>query len=166
MFLFRHADKKNELSTDPELNPTGHVKAKMLSQWVSQGTLSKPSTLWSSPKKRAIQTLLPLAKSLQMSLQESKLLLESQAGESELHLQTRIETFLEKIALQKEKLHFVCSHYDWAIEFCTLALGASEANQHAFCQHWRPCQYIEFEMQFDENGSKWKGRILSHGVVQ
>lgn len=164
LILFRHGDKKMESHSNPELNPLGLVKARKIAEQVSSHSLPLPEKIWCSPKIRTRQTLLPVAESLHLPLGETALLNESQPQESQQHFDTRIEKFIELLQEEKSRLHFACSHYDWVIRFCEMGLGA-DFPHHTICHHWRPCQFIDFEILFDASQS-WRLKILNSGVVE
>jgi len=117
IILVRHAHR--DLS-DPEmdngLSAKGRKQARALSKCLKDRLEKKEKVvLFSSPKRRCLETLEPLARYFGRRLQYSDLLLEQQAGETQTAFQARVTRGVREIStLQKSgAVILVCSHGDW-----------------------------------------------------
>lgn len=71
VYLVRHASAGTRDDGDPDdrhrpLDPTGHLQAEKVSEWLRHEPLTR---IISSPYERCIQTVLPLAKHLQVDVE-------------------------------------------------------------------------------------------------
>ncbi len=144
-FLFRHAEKERSFSVDPSLSSRGLNQALALAQLVTDGELSKPTVLLSSPKLRAQQTFQPLAKDLQLRVQITPDLLERQSQESSLQFVKRIKSTIAQV----EKLSgviYAVTHYDWIEDFLTVVSSDTDFYEGAY-HSWPSGQLMEFEIK-------------------
>ena len=145
IYIFRHAQKAMDFSSDPDLNAEGHNQAQKLVDRVVKNELPTPSELWVSPKKRTCSTFRPLAEHLGLSLQLEEALKEQEPSESHSHFLKRIRNLCEKAA-QKQGVLFLCSHYDWVIEALQVVPSDVTENEAAELSHWAPAQYAGFSV--------------------
>lgn len=86
--------------------------------------LEKPLFL-TSPKKRCVETLEPLARKLERKLNTEPLLEERGTRETSAEFKRRIRRFKKNWLESKEMLTVICSHGDWIPLFLKELLGAS-----------------------------------------
>lgn len=117
--LIRHGNRDLTSSSDNGLNSTGLALAKNLpSHLAPHGPFPVPSKLWSSPKKRAQETLTPLAKHLNQALKIDSALDERQNAETSVQFRTRVRNLLEQLEKQCSfaDVVYLCTHADWLEE--------------------------------------------------
>lgn len=148
IYIFRHAQKAMDFTGDPDLTAEGHAQASKLLDKVLKKDLPFPTEIWSSPKKRALSTLRPLAEHFKLNLISQEALLEQTSEENLQEFRQRIRRFLESCRSKKDSVVYVCSHYDWVAEAMTLIPCDTDLNEADF-SHWAPCQYAAFELQAD-----------------
>jgi broad specificity phosphatase PhoE len=114
LILVRHAHRDNSLrSEDNGLSELGQAQTLKLSQNL-QSRFDLSNCIWdSSPKKRCIETIAPLAME---RLQISELLDEQKSGESFADFDERISSYLTFWQKSLEPLRIACSHGDWIPE--------------------------------------------------
>ena len=78
IYLCRHGHKQTESkeNTEPLLTEEGHQDAEAIAQWMKKSPHGIPTTIWSSPKKRCVQTAIPTAKMLNQPITISPFLIE------------------------------------------------------------------------------------------
>ncbi|MCB0404163.1 MAG: phosphoglycerate mutase family protein [Bdellovibrionales bacterium] len=116
LVLIRHAHRKvpKDRTEDNGLSKKGQRQVeKLLSYW-SSGNKARRVSFLSSPKKRCVETLEPLAEIFGEKLSIEPLLDEqSEKGESNKDFSGRVNAFLESSKFAKAEVLFVCSHADW-----------------------------------------------------
>lgn len=141
--IFRHGDKQKE-GFDPGLTELGIAQSQKIIAKVKAQNLPKPSVIYVSTKKRAIQTLEPLATAFGMKPIIKAELTERVSGESVDKFKFRIQEFLVKVMLlhkDNEAIYF-CTHYDWIEEFLNIIESDSDLSR---CTHWPSAQHMVFE---------------------
>ena len=127
--LFRHGEKESEWTHDPLLTLFGQKQASALKQSVEKGELPKPSRLMASPKIRAVLTLSPLARSLNLPLEKSEGLDERTNSEDGSQFRKRITKIIESFPADSDEIIFLCSHLDWIEEFSNLVPCDTDLHQ-------------------------------------
>ncbi len=117
LILIRHAHRDTESGRgqDNGLSEKGHRQASRVVKFYLDRELSDHPVLITSPKKRCIETLAPLAKELGIDAK-----IESRVGEGE-NLEGRVKAWLEQWKQGSDPLTVVCSHGDW-IPVCVYQL--------------------------------------------
>ena len=159
--LFRHAHKGVLPLEDPELSPPGFEQAALLLNLINKNTLTKPTHLWASPKRRTSQTLYPTSKNLNLKIEiKTELDQQNQHVENNSDFRSRVQHFLQSIqSLQTTNdIIFACTHYDWIEEAMALINCDKDLNSFEFSS-WSPAQYIEFEI----NDNLWT--LIKKGLV-
>lgn len=110
MVFVRHGHRE-KLGADNGLSPKGFTQVEDLLRNFKKGRLPESKNFWSSPKKRCVETLEPLAKLAGATLKVEKLLDEQGAGESTLQFNKRIMELLKKATETGEPV-YLCSHGD------------------------------------------------------
>lgn len=119
--LFRHA-KKNFDSIDPDLSQDGLKQALRILESVQKNELPTPQFLFTSPKKRAQQTLSILQEELQIPLIIEPALDEQNSEEPSSAFRNRVIQFLTKDLPSKNiNFAFLCTHLDWLEMFAAVA---------------------------------------------
>lgn len=120
--LVRHAhrDTDNGRDRDNGLSGKGRDQAKAFRDDVLD-LMVKGTVLLSSPKKRCVETLEPLAKKAGLPIEVDKLLDEQDHGESYGALERRIELFVGWVSASEHPVIVACSHGDWIPLFCETA---------------------------------------------
>lgn len=167
IYLFRHAEKdqidfnSNSQASgyDPGLTQRGHEQSIKLAQLVVEKELLPPTQIFTSQKKRALQTLQPLAQSHSLEINQIVELNERKNSETSTQFISRINNFVEKMTnLQSpQNIIYCCSHYDWIEEF--LYLDIFNKNLSSF-SGWAPASYMLFEIQKDVWHMKEFKRII------
>lgn len=114
LILIRHAHRdttKKEL--DNGISRLGLGQAERLAKKLIKGIEGRQPLLLSSPKKRCIETLQPLARLTQTKVLTDLSLLEKMNEESLSEFSKRIKNFLKNWLESKENLTLICSHGDW-----------------------------------------------------
>lgn len=154
--LFRHGSKGFMPFEDPELNAQGFQQSVKIAELVKSADLPAPTKLFVSPKRRTSQTLYPLSKDFSLQMQIHSELDLRQAEETSGQFRSRIQSFLNFVAEQKNEVIFACTHYDWIEESLTLIECDRNLNSFEF-SHWAPSQFLIFEVE----NSEWK--VLKKG---
>jgi broad specificity phosphatase PhoE len=125
LILVRHATRDLGPSADCSLNLAGQLMAQSLAQNLGP-TLPKPDALFTSPKKRAQETLGPAAQLLGLPLN-----IETQLDERHLHedgrvFQKRVENYLKSLMTpyQNGAVVLLCTHSDWLEEAVSFLKGS------------------------------------------
>lgn len=159
--LLRHATRPHHESGDCSLTVYGQIQAEALARAIApQGVLPPPTRLLASPKKRARQTLTPLAHQTQLRLEIETRLDERHHNETAHEFETRIRLLIDGLTKQAESGEgciYVCSHFDW-LETATL-LVPSDASENELVRGWSTCEYLVFRI----NQGLWQ--VINSGVV-
>ncbi len=118
LVLVRHAHRDNsKREVDNGLDEKGREQAKALKKFFSErfskDELGKGLWLVSSPKLRCIETLQPIAKSMDRAVDVHPSLDEQSARENLKAFEARIQGFLREWMESKVLLTVLCSHGDW-----------------------------------------------------
>lgn len=121
LIIIRHAhrDKDQGHDVDNGLSEKGQAQALRLLKCFRHRYRSENYALASSPKRRCIETVLPLVGYDEGRVQ--KLACLDEGGS----LKPKIEQFLQWWNKQQESLIVICSHGDWIPEFIELVTGES-----------------------------------------
>lgn len=148
IYLCRHGHRQAETkeNTEPLLTEEGHEDAEAIASWM-KGLPSdeRPTAVWSSPKKRCVQTAIPTAKELNLPIIISPLLIEHNSyGPLDYNFMDLLEEFgrsgeprmwfglpLYKTPKQEEKPFA----YSRAVEFLKEAISITEDKAIAVFAH-------------------------------
>lgn len=145
--LFRHAHKGILPFEDPELSLQGFEQAHRISDLISKNSLSIPTRLFCSPKRRTSQTFYPSAQRLGLKTEVNPDLDQRASQESSIDFKNRVQKFLRQIEkLNGNLVIFACTHYDWIEEAMALINSDKDLKSFEF-SHWSPTQYVEFEIE-------------------
>ena len=125
--LIRHAHRDNALRVrDNGLSDKGLEQARWLKKYFCK-RFEKPSAVWlvSSPKKRCIETLEPIAAEGGWKIDAHPDLHGQALGESQPKFEARPPRFLNEWKASPQELTVVCSHGDWLPDAVQYLLGAS-----------------------------------------
>ncbi|MBI4357104.1 MAG: histidine phosphatase family protein [Gammaproteobacteria bacterium] len=115
LIIIRHAHrfKKPLVDVDNGLSPKGKKQSRFISKFLSKLHCEEETHLYSSPKKRCIETLTPFAKKKKLSIQNLRSLNE------DFLLHTSIADFMEWWRKESEtaKVTIVCTHLNWIESF-------------------------------------------------
>ncbi len=114
--LLRHATRDLQSPDDGKLSELGFRQAEELVEKIAPGgPLPEPSVLMASPKRRARETLHPVAASLSIPLVVSKSLDERRHIETGTMFNTRIQAWIESLSkdFAHDEVIWACSHADW-----------------------------------------------------
>jgi broad specificity phosphatase PhoE len=110
--VVRHAHRhKLEPDEDNGISEKGEEQVKELVESFRQGRLPLAKEFWSSPKKRCVQTLEPMAAVALQKVKIEKLLDEQSHKESSREFGGRIASLVEKLQKASETL-YISSHGD------------------------------------------------------
>lgn len=115
LVLIRHAHRDVEDRTrDNGLSAKGHEQVKKLFKFAKR-RLDSDEDAWfvSSPKRRCIETLLPVAEHFQQQLEIDPALDEAGRLESAADFSKRLSEWISKWKFQGPELTVLCSHGDW-----------------------------------------------------
>jgi broad specificity phosphatase PhoE len=142
LYLFRHAEKASHFHPNPGLSAAGSQQALKLLEKVQNSEMPRPTQLWASPKKRAQESLQPLANHLELPLKAIEALDERVQDEDRSAFCSRIQKFLNTLE-KEEGVIYICTHSDWIEEALTLISSEQDlANAHP---HWHPLQYLALQ---------------------
>lgn len=116
LVLIRHAHREtqNGREQDNGLSSKGRRQVrKLFDFYFKRFPEIEAPLLWSSPKRRCLETLLPLANKLERKLVIKKELDEQSKEESLKSVTVRMESVLKEIRQSKKNLILICSHGDW-----------------------------------------------------
>jgi 8-oxo-dGTP diphosphatase len=121
LVLVRHAHRDTAVpSADNGLSKRGRRQAEAVKRFYKERFGKDTSLLISSPKKRCVETLEPLADKLGVRLRT-----DGRLGEGSKGLEERTQEFLSWWRDQAPHRVVACSHGDWIPEFLNLAVGAT-----------------------------------------
>lgn len=115
LLLVRHAHRDNsQPDKDNGLSEKGLKQAELLKDYLKEFAKEESITfIFSSAKKRCLETVEPIAKHLKLLVQEERDLYERQAHESMNDFLRRIERFTERWKYEGQGVWIACSHGDW-----------------------------------------------------
>jgi broad specificity phosphatase PhoE len=117
LILIRHAHRDvTYKSSDNGLSQTGLKQALRLEKELGHLFEKEEPLFLSSPKKRCVETLEPLAKKFGKKVKTEDFLIEEAADETRADLLDRIFSFIDLWKEKCPKVTFVCSHGDWLPE--------------------------------------------------
>lgn len=166
--LFRHATRSIQGLGDCPLSAEGLAQAENIPAFLTpQGPLPKPTHLFCSPKKRAQQTLQPLAENQALPLKIDPRLDERHQNESGADFETRIRSLIEDVASlshrslsgeaadapalssadSAEACVYLCSHLDWLET--ALVLLDSDLSDLEIASGWATAEFRIFRVQED-----------------
>ena len=156
--MLRHGARSPHDFGDSSLNADGRAQAEALARAISpQGPLPAPTALASSPKRRAKETLAPLAAALQLRLTVDQRLDERHQNETMKEFEARIRALLDELASGgRDTCVYLCSHLDWL----ELALALLPSDLRDTDVNWTNCEYRVFRWQDD----LWS--LVSNGTVK
>ena len=135
LILIRHAHRDTtQREQDNGLSPKGKKQAKALLGYFKKrfGRKSADLVLMSSPKKRCVETLTPIARYLRDKILVSNSLTEQGPGESAADLAKRCRGFVAELGKGRHKTLIACSHGDWIPlvleELCTVRMMPKKAS--------------------------------------
>ena len=114
--LLRHATRDLQSPDDGKLSELGFQQAEELIEKIApQGALPEPSVLIASPKRRARETLHPVASHLALPLVVSHALDERKNDETGSEFIVRIKKWVESLRndFASDEVIWACSHADW-----------------------------------------------------
>jgi broad specificity phosphatase PhoE len=154
VILLRHATRNTHELGDPPLNVTGQAQAQELVESLNtKARVPRPTLILSSPKKRARETLAPIAKSLGISVVIDDRLDERHQNESQKIFEARIYDFLASLTSREKSCILICSHFDW-LETASLSLTnliENGAENSAMSFGWATAEFKVFEF----HDGKW-----------
>lgn len=124
LIIIRHAHRE-KLSVGPSdngLSPKGQKQAKSLTQYFDKKFGDVAAVFYSSPKKRCIETIEPIAKSVKATI---KVLDSLDESDTQKQLQSRVRQFEEFWMALDAPLIVACSHGDWIPAFTQKIVGKS-----------------------------------------
>ncbi len=154
--LFRHATKERSFDANPGLSVQGQAEAEEILRLVNTGVLPRPTQIFCSPKKRTSETMLPLARALQISIQVTEELDERKNHERVADFLERIEAFLLPLqdAYQVNDVIYICSHMDWLEEAMTII--PSSDNDDDLAMPFQAAEYRSFAISNHQGRKNWK----------
>jgi broad specificity phosphatase PhoE len=126
LILIRHAHRDTEdPARDNGLSEKGRGQVLELvhhfKYWIEREHPKAKIKCFSSPKKRCVQTLTPIAEKLDLGVEIDSRLTEVSPMESRQQVEARLESFLEDWKAKSAELTLVCSHGDF-IPLCVQML--------------------------------------------
>ena len=129
LILIRHAHRDtHNRGSDNGLSPKGKQQAELIAKYFSRSSkferAQKEETAWvSSPKKRCLETLATVAKTLHQKVTPVELLSERAEDEMLQHFEHRIRDFCDWWITEAPALTVVCSHGDWILLAAEILTG-------------------------------------------
>jgi phosphohistidine phosphatase SixA len=148
LVLFRHGDKAFDGTNNPPLSEFGVEQAELIQKLCSDSLLPTPAAIWASPKKRAQQTMLNLAKWANLKIEIKDDLDERNDADTKAQLQKRILNTIEaihKVEKTSPMNIYLCSHHDWVEEFLMQLPSNVDLQDHQY-RHWGSAQYMVFNL--------------------
>ena len=146
LIIVRHAERDG--TQEPALTANGQRQAQALATELFK---LNPQRVFASPRKRARQTMQPLAEMLGTQVEVRTALDERTAGETSSQFQQRVQQWLADLAPQSavgESMVY-CTHLDW-LEAFRQTIDCNEDLLTAPYDQWSPAQYLV--LKFD---AKW-----------
>ena len=116
VILLRHATRDVQPIDDGGLSPHGHKQAEeLINQLAPNGPLPEPSVLMVSPKRRARETLHPVAHHLSVPVVVTGALDERLSKETGQEFEARIQEWFRRVEndFAHDDVIWSCSHADW-----------------------------------------------------
>lgn len=159
--LLRHAARPTHDPGDCSLTTYGLAQAEALARAIApQGDLPIPTQLLASPKKRAQQTLTPLAQFTQLRLEIEHRLDERRQNETSKEFDLRISTLITELShppARPDGCVYLCSHFDWLQT--AIILLPSSSSPADLDRNWANCEFLVFRI----NEGLWD--LVHSGVV-
>ncbi len=110
----RHAHRNtSDRDADNGIDEKGEIQIRELAKSYENGKLPLGEIFWTSPKKRCVETLQPLAKLQKIPLEIKAELDEQSSSEGSREFHNRINRFLEEILAEATvSTIYLCSHGD------------------------------------------------------
>ncbi len=151
--LLRHATRNTYDMGDCSLNTFGQTQAEDLHKLLMPvGRFPKPTRLASSPKKRARETLTPVAVSLGLTVDIDPRLLERRSVESISDFELRIHSIVDELTNETSVSNksgaphiWLCSHSDWLMT--AMIFIHSDLDDNESSANWRPADYRTFQIR-------------------
>ncbi|MES3037230.1 MAG: phosphoglycerate mutase family protein [Bdellovibrionota bacterium] len=145
LILFRHGEKQ-ALGSDPELTSVGKSQAVSIADLVKSRSLPRPTQIYVSPRKRAVQSLQPLADAANLKPKITPDLDQQVSAESGKDFRLRVQEFMVKSALdwKSTDVVYLCSHQDWIMEFLSVIECDTDLLQGIYV-HWDTAAFMHFE---------------------
>lgn len=110
--LLRHAHRLG--MGDTGLSGQGQQQSQDLATLLDRGEIPKPTRILTSPKRRARETIEPLASVAKLPIKSEAALDERIDGETPSRFQIRVSDFWDHLSHLKEtEVVYLCSHLDW-----------------------------------------------------
>jgi len=145
IYIFRHAQKAVDFTSDPDLTESGHFQAEALLRKILNRELAMPTELYVSPKIRTHSSFRPLSQHLNLPLQITEDLNEQTGEESLSAFRQRILAFFENHSRKPDAVVYACSHYDWVVEAMAVLPADTDLTTGEF-SHWSPLQWAAFDV--------------------
>ena len=114
LILIRPAHRESDVpSRDNGLSEKGQAQVKRLVSYLSDRIDGKSARYLSSPKKRCLETLGPIAKEMNAELEVDERLTETSPIETHSQLISRMDEFCDEWRYQGGELTVICSHGDY-----------------------------------------------------
>jgi broad specificity phosphatase PhoE len=141
LVLIRHAHRNVDDSLkDNGLSERGQDQVKKMVKFYKNRFEASKAAFFSSPKKRCIETISPVAKEAQAKLANvDERLDEHGPGENSALFFARMEEFLDVWKYEGEALTVICSHGDW-IPYAVQKLTGREISL-------KKCGWVEIEYE-------------------
>src|SRR3989338_5726245 len=114
LILVRHAhrDTSQGREKDNGLSYKGKMQSERLKKYIYPLCKNSTVQLFSSPKKRCVETLNPLTKQLHKKIYLTPLLLEKNESETLKYFFGRIQKFFQIFRKNKAEITIACTHVD------------------------------------------------------
>ncbi len=126
LIIVRHAHRDivdSDRETDNGLSDKGKRQAKKIQKYFRERFKKETPLLISSPKRRCIETLEPIAKKKKIEIAEHALL--DEGGD----LRTKVKNFIKQVEQKPDPIVMVCSHADWIDTFFDEMIGINSSLQ-------------------------------------
>jgi broad specificity phosphatase PhoE len=126
LILVRHAHRDTtDREADNGLSPKGRVQVEQLLSYWRKAFKGERAVFLSSPKRRCLETVAPLADASGSRIRVTRAMIERQEGESAAALRRRARAFIEEWRAQPgQGITVACSHGDWLPLAIEAASGA------------------------------------------
>lgn len=126
LVVIRHAHRDTaNRALDNGLSAKGRRQAARAAAYFLKRFRSSPAVLVSSPKRRCLETLAPLAGVLAARVVKDDRLLEQGPDETAAAFSNRVSAFVRDWTASGKKLTVVCAHGDWIPPAARLLAGAA-----------------------------------------
>lgn len=114
LVFIRHAHRNtSDPAKDNGLSDKGEAQVKRLLKFASARLQGSTPIFLSSPKKRCVQTLSPIAEALNAKLIIDERLSEQAPNENRSQYEARIDEFLDFYKYESDEVTVICSHGDF-----------------------------------------------------